>query len=181
MRRGVRFSLHTAKRRYSQQPGRWYGTEFCRPGDTDTPLCTQAGGSSRDVEPIDPAWIDDALTAALRVFEAHRVHFADAYFAYRARETSHETVGRSAAAGIGAMQPAGDLLDDTPLLADTFAIAQLAALVSLEATGLTDIIDVRLVVERLRDNAPAAPDPGPGDITLSPDLLSVARSPGGPR
>lgn len=141
---------------------------FVAPGTRTPRYALKLAGLPETVEPIDPAWIDDALTAALRVFEAHRVHFADAYFAYRARETSHETVGRSAAAGIGAMQPAGDLLDDTPLLADTFAIAQLAALVSLEATGLTDIIDVRLVVERLRDNAPAAPDPGPGDITLSP-------------
>lgn len=154
---------------------------FVAPGTRTPRYALKLAGLPEPLEPIDPAWIDDALTAALRVFEAHHVHFADAYFAYRARETAHETVGRSTAAGIGAMQPAGDLLDDTPLLADTFAIAQLAALVSLEATGLTDIIDVRLVVERLRDNAPAAPDPGPGDITLSPDLLAVGRSPGGPR
>ncbi len=153
---------------------------FVAPGTRTPRYALKLAGLPETVEPIDPAWIDDALTAALRVFDAHRVHFADAYFAYRTRETAHEAANR-AASGVSAMRPAGDLHDDTPLLADTFAIAQLAALVSLEAAGLTDIIDVRLVVERLRDDVPAAPDPGRGDITLSPETLAVARNPDGAR
>ncbi|MGF2530364.1 hypothetical protein ACQUWX_21845, partial [Ralstonia pseudosolanacearum] len=76
---------------------------FVAPGTRTPRYALKLAGLPETVEPIDPAWIDDALTAALRVFEAHRVHFADAYFAYRARETSHETVGRSAAAGIGTL------------------------------------------------------------------------------
>ncbi|AMP40158.1 MULTISPECIES: hypothetical protein [Ralstonia solanacearum species complex] len=154
---------------------------FVAPGTRTPRYALKLAGLPETVEPIDPVWVDDALTAALRVFDAHRVHFADAYFAYRTRETAQETVSRGAASGVSAMRPAGDLHDDTPLLADTFAIAQLAALVSLEAAGLTDIIDVHLVVERLRDDAPAAPDPGPDDITLPPEPLVVARNPGEPR
>ncbi len=151
---------------------------FVAPGIRTPRYALKLAGLPETAEPIDPAWIDDALTAALRVFDAHRVHFADAYFAYRTRETAHETANRASASGVGAMRPAGDLHDDTPLLADTFAIAQLAALVTLEAAGLTDIIDVHLVVERLRDDAPAAPDPGRDDIALPADKLAVARSPG---
>lgn len=115
-------------------------------------------------KPVDPAWVDDALTAAVRVFDAHRVHFADAYFAYRARETAQHpprTGGQP-----GPARVAGDLHDDTPLLADTFAIAQLAALVSLEASGVADVIDVRLVVERLRDDSPIPPTDGIGEVTF---------------
>ncbi|QHB57272.1 hypothetical protein GRB31_20110 (plasmid) [Ralstonia solanacearum] len=151
---------------------------FVAPGIRTPRYALKLAGLPETAEPIDPAWIDDALTAALRVFDAHRVHFADAYFAYRTRETAHETANRAPASGVGAMRPAGDLHDDTPLLADTFAIAQLAALVTLEAAGLTDIIDVHLVVERLRDDAPAAPGPGRDDITLSADKLAVVRSAG---
>ncbi|WP_296224250.1 hypothetical protein [Ralstonia sp. UBA689] len=116
-------------------------------------------------EPIDPVWIDDALTAALRVFDAHRVHFADAYFAYRARVAAQHP--SRAANATPPTRVAGDLHDDTPLLADTFAIAQLAALVSLEAAGMADIIDVRLVVERLRDGSPTPPTDNIGDMTFS--------------
>ncbi|MBT1540046.1 hypothetical protein B7R78_0024220 [Ralstonia solanacearum] len=154
---------------------------FVAPGIRTPRYALKLAGLPETAEPIDPAWIDDALTAALRVFEAHRVHFADAYFAYRTRETAHEThetANRAPASSVGAMRPAGDLHDDTPLLADTFAIAQLAALVTLEAAGLTDIIDVHLVVERLRDDAPAAPDPGRDDIALPADKRAVVRSPG---
>ena len=121
-------------------------------------------GTGPGTTPVDPAWVDDALTAAVRVFDAHRVHFADAYFAYRARETAQHpkrTAGKTTTARV-----AGDLHDDTPLLADTFAIAELAALVSLEASGVADVIDIHLVVERLRDDAPVPPADGIGDVTF---------------
>ncbi len=116
-------------------------------------------------EPIDPVWIDDALTAAMRVFDAHRVHFADAYFAYRARDAAQQSSRTTDDAPRTRLS--GDLHDDTPLLADTFAIAQLAALVSLEAAGVADIIDVRLVVERLRDGDPAGPTDSLGEVTFA--------------
>ncbi|MEE2977247.1 MAG: hypothetical protein VYB88_07220 [Pseudomonadota bacterium] len=127
-------------------------------------------------QPVDPAWVDDALTAAVRVFDAQRVHFADAYFAYRARETAQHPT--RAAGSTGAARVPGDLHDDTPLLADTFAIAQLAALVSLEASGVADVIDVRLVVERLRDDSPIPPADSIGEVTFvaetAADLHSAA-------
>ena len=125
-------------------------------------------------QPIDPVWIDDALTAAVRVFDAHRVHFADAYFAYRARDAAQHPAHAADVA-----QPtrvAGDLHDATPLLADTFAIAQLAALVSLEAAGVADIIDVHLVVERLRDDGPTPPADSIGEVTFTTDSLPSLRS-----
>lgn len=131
-------------------------------------------GTEPGTAPVDPTWVDDALTAAVRVFDAHRVHFADAYFAYRARETAQHT----ARAG-GSTPPArvaGDLHDDTPLLADTFAIAQLAALVSLEASGVADVIDVHLVVERLRDDGPPQPADGIDEVTFVTETAAGLQS-----
>jgi len=140
---------------------------FVAPGTQTHRYALKLAGLPEGAEPgtpVDPAWVDDALTAAVRVFDAHRVHFADAYFAYRARETAQHPT--RAAHQSSHARVAGDLHDDTPLLADTFAIAQLAALVSLEAAGVADVIDVRLVVERLRDDAPAPPADGIGEVTL---------------
>ena len=140
---------------------------FVAPGTQTHRYALKLAGLPESTEPgaapVDPAWVDDALTAAVRVFDAHRVHFADAYFAYRARETAqHSTrAGKTSSARV-----VGDLHDDTPLLADTFAIAQLAALVSLEASGVADVIDVHLVVERLRDDAPVPPADGIGDVAF---------------
>ncbi len=149
---------------------------FVAPGTQTHRYALKLAGLPETGEPLDPVWIDDALTAALRVFDAHRVHFADAYFAYRARDAAVQP-GDQATAGVSVMRPAGDLHDDTLLLADTFAIAQLAALVSLEAAGVADIIDVHLVVERLRDNAPTPPDNRLGDVAISPESLVPTRSP----
>jgi hypothetical protein len=131
-------------------------------------------GTEPGTEPVDPTWIDDALTAAVRVFDAHRVHFADAYFAYRARDAAQHPVGTAASTSPSRIR--GDLHDDTPLLADTFAIAQLAALVSLEAAGVADVIDVRLVVERLRDDSPTPPSDGIGEVTFVTETASDLQS-----
>jgi len=138
---------------------------FVAPGMQRYRYALKLAGLPDGTEPIDPVWVDDALTAAVRVFDAHRVHFADAYFAYRARDAAQHS-SRAADNGRPA-RVAGDLHDDTPLLADTFAIAQLAALVSLEAAGVADIIDVRLVVERLRDDGPNPPADGIGEVALT--------------
>ena len=131
-------------------------------------------GTESGTESIDPTWVDDALTAAVRVFDAHRVHFADAYFAYRARDAVQHRV--RAAGNNPSARVAGDLHDDTPLLADTFAIAQLAALVSLEASGVTDVIDVRLVVEHLHDEGPTPPADGMGEVTFVTETATGLRS-----
>jgi hypothetical protein len=42
---------------------------------------------------------------------------------------------------------------------------------------VADIIDVHLVVERLRDNAPTPPDTRLGDVAISPESLVPTRSP----
>ncbi len=150
---------------------------FVAPGTETHRYALKLAGLPEGSEPIDPAWIDDALTAAVRVFDAHRVHFADAYFAYRARDAALHPANAGASAP--RMRATGDLHDDTPLLADTFAIAQLAALVSLEAAGMADIIDVHLVVERLRDGGQTSPADGLAEVTFPPDanpgLLTPAR------
>lgn len=143
---------------------------FVAPGTQTHRYALKLAGLPEGSGPIDPAWIDDALTAAVRVFDAHRVHFADAYFAYRARDAAHH--GAQATGGRARMRVAGDLHDDTPLLADTFAIAQLAALVSLEAAGVADIIDVHLVVERLRDDGPPPPPDGIGEVTFPTEAVT---------
>ncbi|ANA35579.1 hypothetical protein R82526_03247 [Ralstonia mannitolilytica] len=152
---------------------------FVAPGTQTHRYALKLAGLPETTPPIDPAWIDDALTAAVRVFDAHRVHFADAYFAYRARDAAqhpHRTEH-----GPARRRVAGDLHDDTPLLADTFAIAQLAALVSLEAAGLADVIDVHLVVERLRDDERASMPASRIDevmlATGSPAISPAARRP----
>ena len=147
---------------------------FVAPGIETHRYALKLAGLPEGSEPIDPAWIDDALTAAVRVFDAHRVHFADAYFAYRARDAAQHP----AHAGEGAprMRATGDLHDATPLLADTFAIAQLAALVSLEAAGMADIIDVHLVVERLRGDGPTPSAAGLTEVTFPSDAASGLRS-----
>jgi hypothetical protein len=150
---------------------------FVAPGTQTHRYALKLGGLPEGSEPIDPAWIDDALTAAVRVFDAHRVHFADAYFAYRARESAHHA--SRAASGASRMRVAGDLHDDTPLLADTFTIAQLAALVSLEAAGVADIIDVHLVVERLRDDGPNPPADGIGEVTFATEAAAGMRTAAG--
>ncbi|UGS89044.1 hypothetical protein KOL96_01985 (plasmid) [Ralstonia wenshanensis] len=151
---------------------------FVAPGTQTHRYALKLAGLPEGTEPgtasVDPAWVDDALTAAVRVFDAHRVHFADAYFAYRARETAQQ---RTRAAGNSSpARVAGDLHDDTPLLADTFAIAQLAALVSLEASGVVDVIDVHLVVERLRDDAPTPPADGIGEVTFVTETTAGVHS-----
>lgn len=148
---------------------------FVAPGTHTHRYALKLAGLPKDTPPIDPVWIDDALTAAVRVFDAHRVHFADAYFAYCTRDAAQHP-------GHGDSRPAqrrmtGDLHDDTPLLADTFAIAQLAALVSLEAAGLADVIDVHLVVERLRDDPPAAHESSAGKPMLATGRPSTLRRP----
>lgn len=146
---------------------------FIAPGTQTHSYALKLAGLPDDTKPVDPAWIDDALTAALRVFDAHRVHFADAYFAYRAREAAQHTA--PTAENRPPTRIAGDLHDDTPLLADTFAIAQLAALVSLEGSGMADVIDVHLVVERLLDDGLTSPADGIGEVTF------VAETPPGLR
>lgn len=121
-------------------------------------------GTGPGTTPVDLAWMDDALAVAVRVFNAHHVHFTDAYFAYHAREiTWHPkyTAGKTTVVHI-----AGDLHDDMPLLMDTSAVAQLVALVSLEASSMADVVDICLVVERLRDDTPAPPADGIGDVTF---------------
>ena len=147
---------------------------FVAPGTETHRYALKLAGLPEGSDPIDPTWIDDALTAAVRVFDAHRVHFADAYFAYRARDAAQHP----AHAGEGAphMRPTGDLHDDTPLLADTFAIAQLAALVSLEAAGMADIIDVHLIVERLRDDGQTRSADGLAEVTFPTDDASGLRA-----
>ncbi|MCO5399562.1 hypothetical protein [Ralstonia soli] len=146
---------------------------FIAPGTHTHRYALKLAGLSEGNQPVDPAWIDDALTAAVRVFEAHRVHFADAYLAYRARDAAHHP--SRAAEGRSPARITGDLHDDTPLLADTFAIAQLAALVSLEASGVADVIDVHLVVERLLDDGPAPPADGIGEVTFVAETPSRLR------
>ena len=146
---------------------------FVAPGTQTHSYALKIAGLPDGTEPLDPAWIDDALTAALRVFDAHRVHFADAYFAYRARDAAQHSA--HPANDPPSTRMTGDLHDDTPLLADTFAIAQLAALVSLEASGVADVIDVHLVVERLRDDGLTPPADGIGEVTF------VAETPSGSR
>jgi hypothetical protein len=152
---------------------------FVAPGTQTHRYALKLAGLPETTPPIDPAWIDDALTAAVRVFDAHRVHFADAYFAYRARDAAQHP--HRAEHGPARRRVAGDLHDDTPLLADTFAIAQLAALVSLEAAGLADVIDVHLVVERLRDDdRPSMPASRVDEVMLatgSPSISPAARRP----
>lgn len=149
---------------------------FVAPGTQTHRYALRLAGLPDSTESLDPAWIDDALNAALRVFDAHRVHFADAYFAYRARDAAQHSA--HPAEDRPSTRMAGDLHDDTPLLADTFAIAQLAALVSLEAAGVADVIDVHLVVERLRDDGPTPPADGIGEVTFVAEtpsaLLGVA-------
>jgi len=137
---------------------------FVAPGTQTHRYALKLAGLPDSTEPLDPAWVDDALTAALRVFDAHRVHFADAYFAYRARDAAQHST--RAADNPAPTRMTGDLHDDTPLLADTFAIAQLAALVSLESSGVADVIDVHLVVERLRDDSLTPPADGIGEVTF---------------
>ncbi len=61
---------------------------FVAPGTQTHRYALKLAGLPETTPPIDPAWIDDALTTAVRVFDAHRVHFADAYFAYRARDAA---------------------------------------------------------------------------------------------
>lgn len=140
------------------------------PGTQTHRYALKLAGLPDGTEPVDPAWIDDALNAALRVFEAHRVHFADAYFAYRARGAAPHSAG--AADSRSPARVSGDLHDDTPLLADTFAIAQLAALVSLEASGVADVIDVHLLVERVREDSPTPPADGIGEVTFATETPS---------
>lgn len=147
---------------------------FVAPGTQTHRYALKLAGLPEGSEPIDPVWIDDALTAAVRVFDAHRVHFADAYFAYRARDAAQRAPDRIGPSPQSRM--AGDLHDDTPLLADTFAIAQLAALVSLEAAGVADIIDVRLVVERLQDHGPTRSVRDIGDISIGAETASGLHS-----
>lgn len=147
---------------------------FVAPGTQTHRYALKLAGLPEDMTPIDPTWIDDALVAAVRVFDAHRVHFADAYFAYRARDAEQHPV--RATDNTLPSRVVGDLHDDTPLLADTFAIAQLAALVSLEASGVTDVIDVHLVVERLRDDGPTPPTDGIGEVTFMTETASGLQS-----
>lgn len=154
---------------------------FVAPGTQTHRYALRLAGLPEGTEPgaqfIDPTWVDDALTAAVRVFDAHRVHFADAYFAYRARDAVQHRV--RGADNNPPARVAGDLHDDTPLLADTFAIAQLAALVSLEASGVTDVIDVHLVVERLHGDGPTPPSDGIGDVTFVTETTVGLRSAAG--
>lgn len=154
---------------------------FVAPGTQTHRYALKLAGLPESSQPgaqwIDPTWVDDALTAAVRVFDAHRVHFADAYLAYRARDAAQHSA--RAASNTAPARVAGDLHDDTPLLADTFAIAQLAALVTLEAAGVTDVIDVRLVVERLHGEGPTPPGDGIGEVTFVAETPAGLRSAAG--